>query len=65
MPNWVRILPTIAAFIAFILSLLCLFSGTRVNFLTGNDIFTVCLEILYVRRLYVPANRSALHTYRQ
>ncbi|OJJ82428.1 uncharacterized protein ASPGLDRAFT_130209 [Aspergillus glaucus CBS 516.65] len=45
MPNWLRLLPTIGAFIAFILSLLCLFSGTRMNFLTGNDIFTLYTPI--------------------
>lgn len=52
MPNWIRLLPTIGAFIAFILSLLCLFSGTRMNFLTGNDIFTVCL-VWPIRSMYI------------
>lgn len=54
----------VGAFIAFILSLLCLFSGTRMNFLTGNDIFTVSL-IWSILSVYVPANSSALYAYRQ
>lgn len=64
MPNWIRLLPTIGAFIAFILSLLCLFSGTKKNFFTGNDIFTVSL-VWSILNLYIPANNSALHAYRQ
>lgn len=64
MPNWIRLLPTIGAFISFILSLLCLFSGTRMNFLTGNDIFKVCLD-WSTRSVYEPTNGSALYTHRQ
>lgn len=36
--------PTITAFIAFILTLLCLFAGTQLTVLPGVDIFTVGLS---------------------
>ena len=39
--NGLSLFPTVAAFIAFILGVLCLFSGTKTNFLTGNNILTV------------------------
>lgn len=42
--NGLSLFPTVAAFIAFILGVLCLFSGTKTNFLTGNNIFTVRLH---------------------
>lgn len=34
-------LPTVCAFIAFILSILCLFAGTKKAVLSGTDILTV------------------------
>jgi hypothetical protein len=33
--------PTVTAFIAFIITILCLFAGTQKNFLSGADLFTV------------------------
>lgn len=56
--NCLSLLPTITAFIAFILSLLCLFAGTKTNFLTGTDILTVCL----FQGIWVSANKfSYIH----
>ncbi|KAI9038471.1 SUR7/PalI family protein [Aspergillus affinis] len=37
----IGLLPTIAAFAAFILSILCLFAGTQTNLLTSSDILTL------------------------
>lgn len=43
MGRLVNYFPTITAFIAFILTLLCLFAGTQLTVLPGVDIFTVSL----------------------
>ena len=42
MMHWSNILPTLTAFIAFILGMLCLFAGTKTNLLLDTDVFTVC-----------------------
>ncbi|UDD64376.1 hypothetical protein AFCA_011611 [Aspergillus flavus] len=41
MVNWSNILPTLTAFIAFILGMLCLFAGTKTNLLLDTDVFTI------------------------
>ncbi|OJJ46696.1 hypothetical protein ASPZODRAFT_66308 [Penicilliopsis zonata CBS 506.65] len=38
---WVGLLPTVAAFTAFTLSILCLFAGTQKNFIIDADILTI------------------------
>jgi hypothetical protein len=43
-PNLKGLFPVAAAFIAFILTLLCLFAGTQRNLLDGADILTVCCD---------------------
>ncbi|PIG80122.1 hypothetical protein AARAC_011360 [Aspergillus arachidicola] len=40
MINWSNILPTLTAFIAFILGMLCLFAGTKTSLLLDTDVFT-------------------------
>lgn len=42
MSRWIGLFPTIAAFAAFILSILCLFAGTQNDLLSSVDILTVC-----------------------
>ncbi|THC96987.1 hypothetical protein EYZ11_003543 [Aspergillus tanneri] len=39
--SWVNLLPMVTAFVAFILSILCLFAGTQTNLLGAVDIFTL------------------------
>ncbi|KAF5859470.1 hypothetical protein ETB97_002822 [Aspergillus alliaceus] len=41
MINWSNILPTLTAFIAFILGILCLFAGTKTSLLLDSDVFTI------------------------
>lgn len=41
MPNGLSGLSTLAAFVAFILSALCLFAGTKTSILVDTDILTV------------------------
>ncbi|KNG82396.1 hypothetical protein ANOM_009644 [Aspergillus nomiae NRRL 13137] len=41
MMHWSNILPTLTAFIAFILGMLCLFAGTKTNLLLDTDVFTI------------------------
>jgi hypothetical protein len=41
MLDFKRLLPTVAVFIAFIITILCLFAGTQRNFLDGVDLLTV------------------------
>lgn len=42
MPKLQSFLPMLAAFIAFVLGMLCLFAGRKAGFLEGCDILTVC-----------------------
>jgi hypothetical protein len=41
MIDFKSLFPTITAFIAFIITILCLFAGTQKNFLDGADLLTV------------------------
>ncbi|CAG8933309.1 unnamed protein product [Penicillium salamii] len=41
MPDFKRIFPTITVFIAFIITILCLFAGTQKNFLENVDLLTL------------------------
>jgi hypothetical protein len=41
MVGWPNVLPTLTAFIAFLLGILCLFAGTKKNLLFDANIFTV------------------------
>lgn len=42
MARLIGLLPTVTAFAAFILGILCLFAGTKSNFMASVDILTVC-----------------------
>ncbi|EAW13936.1 SUR7/PalI family protein [Aspergillus clavatus NRRL 1] len=56
MARLLSFLPTICAFIAFILSILCLFAGTKKGLLPGADILTIYTPIL-------AAHNSGMHDF--